>query len=124
MSLKTSATLRWVLVGVIFLVLVWVLTPKGKTTDFAGMVSSVETEGKYYIVTATQELSEFTVTIVIPMQKVKVKASSGTSQRLEIKKGDLITLNYRNKPEKVNGVWYATSKGKVLVWPLAWQTAE
>jgi hypothetical protein len=124
MSLKTSATLRWVLVGVIFLVLIWMLTPKGKTTDFAGMVSSVETEGKYYIVTATQELSEFTVTIVIPMQKVKVKASSGTSQRLEIKKGDLITLNYRNKPEKVNGVWYATSKGKVLVWSLAWQTAE
>jgi hypothetical protein len=47
-----------------------------------------------------------------------VKASSGTSQRLEIKKGDLITLNYRNKPEKVNGAGMLPPRERFLSGPL------
>ncbi len=98
---------------------VWLLliAPASRTVDFSGTVESVrvdEENGNVYV-TAVQELSDFTCEIEIK-KHTRCKDVSGTKiDPAELKIGDKILLNFRGKPQEVDGINKAVAKSPVKV---------
>ena len=98
---------------------VWLLliAPASRTVDFSGTVESVrvDEQSSSVYVTAVQELSDFTCEIEIK-KHTRCKDVDGTKiVPAELKIGDKILLNFRGKPQEVDGIYKAVAKSTVKV---------
>ena len=98
---------------------VWLLliAPASRTVDFSGTVESVrvDEQSSSVYVTAVQELSDFTSEIEIK-KHTRCKDVDGTKiVPAELKIGDKILLNFRGKPQEVDGIYKAVAKSTVKV---------
>lgn len=98
---------------------VWLvfISSASRTVDFSGTIESVrvdEQSGSVYV-TAVQELSDFTCTIEIK-KRARCKDVDGAKiDPAELKAGDKILLNFRGKPQEVDGIYKAVARSPVKV---------
>ncbi len=100
---------------------VWLLfiSSTSRTVDFSGTVESVrvdEENGSVYV-TAVQELSNFTCEIEIKKHTRCKDVDGAKIDPAELKAGDKILLNFRGKPQEVDGINKAVAKSTVKVFP-------
>ena len=107
---------------------VWLLliAPASRTVDFSGTVESVrvdEENGSVYVV-AVQELSDFTCEIEIKKHTRCKDIGGAKIDPAELKVGDHILLNFREKPQEVDGIYKAVAKSTVKVYVRASAVAK
>ncbi len=107
---------------------VWLLliAPASRTVDFYGTVESVrvdEENGSVYVV-ATQELTDFTCTIEIKKHTRCKEVDGAKIDPFKLKAGDKIQLNFREKPQEVDGIYKAVAKSTVKVYVRASAVAK
>ncbi len=107
---------------------VWLLliAPASRTVDFSGTIESVrvdEQSGSVYVV-ATQELSDFTCTIEIKKHTRCKDVDGAKIDPAELKAGDKILLNFRDKPQEIDGINKAVAKSSVKISPRAAAVAK
>ncbi len=96
---------------------VWLLliAPASRTVDFSGTIESLridEQSGSVYV-TAVQELSDFTCEIEIKPHTRCKDVDGAKIDPAELLAGDKILLNFRGKPQEVDGIHKVVAKSPV-----------